>query len=380
MARKKNIKLKEPVRIRFKELANGSKSIYLDIYNNGQRSYKFLKLYLLPEINANIREQNRTTMAAAEKIKSQYIIELTENKAGLRHTSKRAKMLFSEWIDTYIKKRSDAGMRGMRVYETIKRIIRLYRPKALLGDIDKEFCLGLIRFLSSEYKTSKDKPLSLRTQSNYMCYFSTVLNAAVREEVIPENPVMKISENDKVKVPDSMREFLTIEELRLLIATECRNELVKRAYLFACYCGLRFSDVIRLCWGDIVQDGDRWRVGIRMKKTGSIHYFTLSHQAREWLPERNDDKMESQPFAGLPAENNVNRHLRKWTAQAGIKKHITFHTSRHTFATLLLTLDVDLYTTSKMLGHRNVKTTQIYAKIIDKKKEAAVDRIDEIFG
>lgn len=191
---------------------------------------------------------------------------------------------------------------------------------------------------------------------------------------------MKISENDKVKVPDSMREFLTIEELRLLIATECRNELVKRAYLFACYCGLRFSDVIRLRWGDIVQDGDRWRVGIRMKKTGSIHYFTLSHQAREWLPERNDDKMESQPFAGLPAENNVNRHLRKWTAQAGIKKHITFHTSRHTFATLLLTLDVDLYTTSKMLGHRNVKTTQIYAKIIDKKKEAAVDRIDEIFG
>lgn len=119
MARKKNIKLKEPVRIRFKELANGSKSIYLDIYNNGLRSYKFLKLYLLPEINANIREQNRTSMAAAEKIKSQYIIELTENKAGLRHTSKRAKMLFSEWIDTYIKKRSDAGMRGMRVYETI---------------------------------------------------------------------------------------------------------------------------------------------------------------------------------------------------------------------------------------------------------------------
>lgn len=57
-----------------------------------------------------------------------------------------------------------------------------------------------------------------------------------------------------------------------------------------------------------------------------------------------------------------------------------FHFSRHTFATLLLTLDVDLYTTSKMLGHRNVKTTQIYAKIIDKKKEAAVDRIDEIFG
>lgn len=380
MAKKKTIKLKEPVRIRFKELANGSKSIYLDIYNDGQRSYKFLKLYILPEVNANIREQNKAAMDAAEKIKSQYIIEMTENKAGLKHTSRRAKTLFSDWIESYIEKRKKAGLRGMTVYETIKRIISRYRPKARLIDIDKEFCLGLIRFLGSEYKTSKKKLLSPRTQANYLCYFSTALNAAVREEVISENPVMKISENDKVKVPDSMREFLTIDELRLLIATEYRNELVKKAYLFASYCGLRFSDVIRLRWGDIVQDGDRWRVGIRMKKTGTLHYFTLSRQAREWLPERGDESDDSRPFAGLPAENNVNRHLGKWISKAGIKKHITFHTSRHTFATLLLTLDVDLYTTSKMLGHRNVKTTQIYAKIIDKKKEAAVDRIDTIFN
>ena len=58
---------------------------------------------------------------------------------------------------------------------------------------------------------------------------------------------------------------------------------------------------------------------------------------------------------------------------------ITFHVSRHTFATLMLTLDVDLYTTSKLLGHKNIATTQIYAKIIDQKKDDAVNRVDEIF-
>ena len=70
MARpKKTVKAKEPVRIRFKELKNGNKSIYLDIYRDGKRTYEFLKLYRLPEINARIKEQNRATLAAVEAIK-----------------------------------------------------------------------------------------------------------------------------------------------------------------------------------------------------------------------------------------------------------------------------------------------------------------------
>lgn len=87
----KKIKLKEPVRIRTKKLADGSESYYLDIYADGKRSYEFLKLYRLPEINARVKEQNKATLAAVETIKSQRIIELTHNKAGLKNTSARSR-------------------------------------------------------------------------------------------------------------------------------------------------------------------------------------------------------------------------------------------------------------------------------------------------
>ena len=94
----KKTKLKEPVKVRTKNLADGSESYYLDIYVDGKRQYEFLKLYRLPEINARVKEQNRATLAAVETIKSKRIIELTNNKAGLKNTSGRSKMLLSDWM------------------------------------------------------------------------------------------------------------------------------------------------------------------------------------------------------------------------------------------------------------------------------------------
>ena len=81
---RKATRLKEPVKVRTKKLADGSESYYLDIYVDGRRSYEFLKLYLLPEINPMIKEQNRAIKAAVEAIKSKRIIELTHSKAGLK--------------------------------------------------------------------------------------------------------------------------------------------------------------------------------------------------------------------------------------------------------------------------------------------------------
>lgn len=95
---KKSTRLKEPVKVRTKKLADGSESYYLDIYVDGKRSYEFLKLYLLPEINPMVKEQNRATKAAVEAIKSKRIIELTHSKAGLKKTSVRSKMLLDDWI------------------------------------------------------------------------------------------------------------------------------------------------------------------------------------------------------------------------------------------------------------------------------------------
>lgn len=72
--------------------------------------------------------------------------------------------------------------------------------------------------------------------------------------------------------------------------------------------------------------------------------------------------------------------MQRWCDDAGIRKHITFHCARHTFATMMIDLGTDLYTVSKLLGHRNLSTTQIYAKIVDKKKQEAVMRVPSILG
>ena len=159
--------------MRFKKLANGSESIYLDIYVDGKRSYEYLKLYILPELNANIKEQNRTTMAAAEKIKSQRIIQLTEDKASLRHVSKRAGILVSDWLDTYKEDREKNGARGMKIVKKVKRLLELYRKGVRMKDVNKEFLLGFIDYLRNDYRSPQDsrlyparifRHLQLRTQ------------------------------------------------------------------------------------------------------------------------------------------------------------------------------------------------------------------------
>ncbi len=377
----KKTKLKEPVKVRTKKLADGSESYYLDIYVDGKRQYEFLKLYHLPEINARVKEQNRATLAAVETIKSKRIIELTNNKAGLKNTSGRSKMLLSDWMQTFYEEQKRRGVRGVKLLGTVVRLVSTYigKTKVRMGDIDKNFCVSFTRWLQSEYRTSWGNPLSPKSMSDYIGYFSTALNAAVRADIIPENPFMSLTPTERIKVPESKREFLTVDEIKTLIATECPREDVKRAYLFACYCGLRLSDVYALRWRDLSKDGEQWRASVVMKKTATPIFLPLSSQAMKWIPERGDATDDGKVFKGLIAEPNINRVLAKWTKAAGITKKITYHTSRHTFATMMLTLGADLYTTSKLLGHSNVKTTQIYAKIADSKKVEAVNLVDKVF-
>lgn len=377
----KKTKLKEPVKVRTKKLADGSESYYLDIYVDGKRQYEFLKLYRLPEINARVKEQNRATLAAVETIKSKRIIELTNNKAGLKNTSGRSKMLLADWMQSFYDEQKRRGVRGVRLLGTVSNLVSTYigKNKVRMGDIDKDFCAAFIRWLQSEYKTTWGNPLSPKSMSDYVGYFSTALNAAVRADIIPENPFMSLTPTERIKVPESKREFLTVDEIKTLIATECPREDVKRAYLFACYCGLRLSDIYALRWRDLSKDGEQWRASVVMQKTTTPIFLPLSSQAMKWIPERGDAPDDGKVFDGLIAEPNINKVLAKWVKAAGITKKITYHTSRHSFATMMLTLGADLYTTSKLLGHSNVKTTQIYAKIVDSKKVEAVNLVDGVF-
>jgi integrase len=154
------------------------------------------------------------------------------------------------------------------------------------------------------------------------------------------------------------------------------KQIVKNAFLFSCFSGLRYSDITALTWGQLQTDNEGKTV-IRyvQQKTNKPENLQLSSEALKFLPEKNDAKSADTIF-NLPANNYTNFVLAGWTLAAGINKRVTFHVSRHTNATLLLSLDVPIETVSKLLGHSDIQTTQIYAKVIDKSKRAAVSKLD----
>ena len=152
---------------------------------------------------------------------------------------------------------------------------------------------------------------------------------------------------------------------------------MKQAFLFSCLCGLRVSDIRKLKWSDLQKSGERVRIEIKMQKTKEPLYLPISDEALKWLPQRGEAKDDDFIFS-LTHEGTVNNILQKWAKAAGVTKHISFHVARHTHATMMLTLGADLYTVSKLLVHKNISTTQIYDKIVDKKKEEAISLIPNL--
>ena len=373
----KQPKVKEPVRIRYKTLSDGSQSVYLDIYRDGKRQYEFLKLYLIPETSAAAKTQNKATMAAVNTIKSQRIIELTNSVAGLKNTSQRSKMLLLDWMQAYKESQEKKGVRGSgKLIGNTINVLRAFNEKATMRDVNRDFCLAFIDFLRNTHVGANGKRLSQFTCVSYFGCFRGALNAAVREDIIGENPINRLNPDEKIKMPESKREYLTIDEVKTLIGTPCRREDIKSAFLFSCYCGLRISDVLALKWKNVDCTGEQWHISIVMQKTRQPLYLPLSMQARKRMPERDGATEEDSVFSTLPCEDTCNVQIKPWVKEAGITKHVTYHVSRHTFATMMLTLGADLYTVCKLLGHTDVKTTQIYAKIINKKKDDAIGLID----
>ena len=391
--RKSTVKAKEPVKIRFKEIQGGGKSIYLDIYKGeGRREYKFLKLYLVPGNTDEAKTQNANTLQAANAIKSQMIIDLANSGAGIKTSPARAKMLLTDWLDVYQRKRKKKGKRIGGIVPNLKKILKAYKgDKVTLQGIDKHFCIGFIDYMANTYVTQYGKRLSPLTAQGYCSMFSTVLKAAVTAGVMQENPFDKIPSGDRIKGGESKREYLTAGELQTLIATPFPEQGIvravkgkmyggrdiKAAFLFSCFTGLRLSDIEGLTWGDIHQNGDTWQVETRMQKTRQILYLPLSDAARRFLPERGTKGPEDLVFT-LPKRVTTQWGVSTWVKRAGIAKNISFHCARHTFATLALTQGADLYSISKLLGHTNVATTQIYATIIDQRKQAAANLLNGI--
>jgi integrase len=364
-------KVKEPIRIRFKELKNGNKSIYLDYYNNGNRQYEFLKhLYIIPETSSEAKIKNTETLRKVKAIQSDKIWELENNTHGLSVNSGRNKIKLLEYVKHITEKK-----KSQNNFTALHKHLEIYRPNAILKDVDKSFCVGFIDYLKTAKNPRTGQILNTNTQFQYLRNFTTIINAAIDDEMLSGNPLLKIK--DKPKQKETQIEYLLPDEVKTLENTPCKSQKIKNAFLFSCYTGLRYSDVSLLTWDKIQKDNDRVLIKFIQKKTGDPEYLPLSKKAVELLPKREPSSDTDKVFY-LQAREYVNVVLKFWAMEAGIKKRLTFHVARHTHATLLLNKGVNIETVSKALGHSDIKVTQRYAKITDLTLLEAVKTLDEL--
>jgi integrase len=220
--------------------------------------------------------------------------------------------------------------------------------------------------LSAPLGGGKVGTISQNTASTYFALFKAGLHQAFVEGYLTIDLAAKVKGISHV---ESRREYLTAEELNKLAETPCDRPEIKRAALFSALTGLRHSDIMKMRWSEIQEMPDgSYRLNFTQKKTRGVEYMPISEQAYKLCGERKADDWPV--FENLPSPSWISRSLRCWIRAAGITRNITFHCFRHTYATLQLAGGTDIYTVSKMLGHTNVRTTQIYTKIVDTKKMA----------
>lgn len=381
MAKEK--KIKEPIRVRQKPLQNGNISLYLDIYRDGRRSYEFLKLYLVPERTKEDREKNRQTMQLANSVKAKRIVEMQNREYGFKSEA-ASDTLFYPYYRSMCQKRLGAESRGNwgNWYSCLHHLLIYDKDEELtFADITPAWVQGFHDYLENEAvawshdyrKRLKDKPLARNSKLSYFNKLRACLNQAFEDRIIPINPARYV---ENFKAEEGTRMYLTVDEVRKLAQTVCEYPRVKAAFLFSCLTGLRRSDVLRITWGDVHQQGEFTRIIFRQKKTHGQEYLDITPQAAELMGERG--KSNEQVFQDIHSPSVTNRAIQEWVLRAGIDKKITFHCGRHTFATMMLDLGTDIYTVSKLLGHRELSTTQIYAKVMDKNKQKAVANIPNI--
>lgn len=334
---KESVKPKNFVRLRNKKLANGNKSLYLDIYRDGVRSYEFLKMYLIPEKNnVTAKQQNENTLQAAEVIRSERQNAIVKGQAGITDASAKNKLLLMDWLKIYRAKLEKRQYKDISHVDNLMRILAGYKPATMarLTGIDKDFAKGFIDYLKHDYVSYKgNRHLQNSTIVDYVRTFSVAINAAIKDGYKIINPFKLLSSDEKVKQPDSHREYLSQEELQKLMITPCRRDDIGKAYLFACFSGLRISDIRALRWKNIIVEDGQFFAMLFMQKTGKELKIPLPDKAMEIISIRGND--EDKVFF-LPSNPTVEDNLKKWAEAAGINKHLTFHVGRHSEFSFLL--------------------------------------------
>ncbi|MDR6460447.1 integrase [Chryseobacterium vietnamense] len=362
------------VTLRMKKISKGHRfSLFLDIYppiyDKATRKYKrkfYLELYLTVDPKTVLEKKiNKETLILAEHIRAKRLLDL-QNLRYSYISEDRMKENFIDFFQEEANKRA-----GNYNWKMSLAYFRTFIGDTLpFIDLNETLCEEFADYLLSGPGIGRAKrSIKKNTASAYFHRFKRVLKEAFKKKLICTD-LCAIVENISPNIPH--REFLLLNELQDMANAHCNSELIKRAGLFSAMTGFRYSDVEALKWSQIRGIPGDYYILYNQQKTESAEYYPISDQTVTLLGQRKD--LDENVFAGLKYDH-VTKELPKWLKIAGINRRFTFHGFRHTFATLQIAAGTGIYTVSKLLGHKNITTTEIYARIVDSLKKEASGKI-----
>ncbi len=360
-----------------KQLNKGKVSLYLNYSHNGKRRKEYLGIILEPPVTPEARAENKNKILIAKQIRAKKELEFLSVEYALNKTAETFEdilpeapsngpdffRIMNEYLSTYYKK--DKKM----VKSTILHLRTFNKKKILpINKITKEFCVDFLDYLRSKLRGN--------TPIGYFKKFRMCINKCVEKKLISHNPTngIRLSQFDEVT-----KEILTLKEIQKLAVTSCSNNEVKRAFLFSCYCGLRWCDLYQLRYKDVDFPAKRLTIiqqKVQTHSKSAILHLNLNHTALKLLQKRTGDR-EDLVFS-LPSYSYTIRILRKWVLDANIRKHITFHCARHSFITNIMANGANIKTAASLAGHSTTRHTEKYVHIIDELKQKAVDSLPDL--
>lgn len=356
------------VKLRERKLSKGAIKFYLDIYSNGQRVYEFLDVKIEPSDSKSVKDEKKSI---ANLIRSNRELELLT--ASTNYIPKHLKSInFFDFAESFV---LEYNKKDVRMIEASLKRFKTFvdNPRLKLSDISHLTMVGFMNYLNDK------SGLSGETPHNYFTRFKKILKDAELKNLIRDNPTKNIKFQKKTGGGDELKkQILTSDELQILANTQCGNEELRKAFLFACYTGLGYAEIKKLKWKNIKND----RLTTRREKTNQKIEIKLKDALLRLIGDKttNEDLIFSLIGEnGKPiSDNGINKCLKNWVKRAKIDKHITFYCGRHTFATQLLKYGANLKTVADALGHTDTKHTIKYLNYIDSLKDDAVDNLPEL--
>ncbi len=360
-----------------KQLNKGRVSLYLNYSYNGKRRKEYLGIILDAPTSAERRAENRNKVLIARQIRAKKELEFLSVEYHLNDIENTFDdilptdksnvpdfyILIGQYLDTYHKK--DKKM----VRACITHLRLFTRKKSLpVTLLTKDFCINFLEYLRDHLRGN--------TPIGYFKKFRMCINKCIEKKLMTSNPTdgIRLMQFDEVT-----KAILSLKEIQKLAITPCPNNEVKRAFLFSCYCGLRWCDVHQLQYKDIDFSSNRLTIlqqKVQSHSKNAILHLNLNHTAIKLL-QRHKGINEELVF-GLPSYSYTLRILNKWVKRANIHKHITFHCARHSFITNIMANGANIKTAASLAGHSTTRHTEKYVHIIDELKQKAVDSLPDI--